>query len=340
MRTKKIALPFLFFLIISIFSSIILVTAQTPPPTNLTVTTNKQTNYDKYDPITLSGTLQYGSVSPSNALIGLEVDFPNAGGPLILRTVQTGSGTPSNLAEQINSAYPTNGQGGNQIGTVQNNAWAYFSVSVTDIDGKSYNGMVLAISLFDGNGVPLGFVSPTLSMGAGTTQTAYPEILIPSTAHSGTAYGYVDLYSTLPQNNGFPMAQELPFQFTISGGTPSSGPAPSTSSVAAGAYSLTFKLPKTPDSVFPKGAYKVYASSSYPAGQVVTAQTGFDVMLIGDFNFAQTVSGNDLLIFASAYINSHLTQSYNTLCDINGDGKVDSTDFFMFIAAYIQYWSP
>jgi hypothetical protein len=332
MRTKKIALPFLFLLILSIFSGVILVTAQST--VSLTVATNKQTTYNKYDPITLSGTLQYGSISPSNVLVGIQVNFPDDGGPMVLRTVETGSGALSGLPEQITSADSSN-LGGSPVSTVQNDATAYFTVSVADQDSQSHNNMQLAITIFDGNGVPLGIGLSTMSIAAGATQTITVSIPIPTTAHSGTAYGYADLYSGFPQNGGIPMAQEQSFQFTISGGTPSSGPAPTTASATAGAYSLTFKLPKT----CPDGAYQVYASASY-ANQDVTAQTGFNVLLIGDFDFAGVVNGNDLFIFAAAYINYYEGLPYNSLCDINNQGKVDATDFFLFVGAYIQYWSP
>jgi hypothetical protein len=336
MRTKKIALPFLFLIVLSILSSMLIVAAQSSTLT-LTVATNKQITYDKYDPITISGTVQYGVSSPANALVAIEVDYPSGGGPMVLRTVQTGSGTVSGLPEQISAAYPTSGGGGSQTGTVQNGELGYFSVTVTDLDSQAHSDMLLAVTIFDGNGVPIGISTSTLSLGAGATQTESVSIPIVTTAHSGPAYGYADLFSDLPSSAsaGVSLAQELPFQFTISGGTPSSGPAPTTSSPVAGAYSLAFKLPK----ICPDGAYQVYASASW-AGQSATAQTGFNVLLIGDFDFAGSVTGSDLFIFASAYINYWSGQSYNTLCDINGDGKVDSTDFFLFVAAYIQWWSP
>lgn len=338
MRTKKIALPFLFLIALSIFSSMLIAAAQSSTLT-VTVATNKQTTYNKYDPITISGTVQYGDISPASALVAIEVDYPSGGGPLVLRTVQTGSGTVTSLPEQISAAYPTSGLGGSQTGTVQNGELGYFSVTVNDLDSQEHDNMLLAVTIFDGNGVPIGISPPsTLSLGAGATQTESVSIPIPTTAHSGPAYGYADLFSNLPSSGGVPLAQEESFQFTISGGTPSSGPAPSTSSATAGAYSLTFKLPKAQDG-FPDGAYSVTASAAW-AGQTATAQTGFNVLLIGDFDFAGSVTGNDLFIFAGAYINYYTGQSYNTLCDINGDGKVDSTDFFLFVAAYIQYWSP
>ena len=340
MRIKKIALPFLFLIVLSIFSSILLVTAQTSTLT-LTVTTNKQTTYDKYDPITISGTLQLGSESPSNALIGVEVDYPSSTGlgPMVLRTVQTGTGTPTGVAEQITSAYPTSGLGGSQTTSFENGTEAYFTVDVTDLDSQAHNNMLLAVTIFDGNGVPLGVGTATMSMSAGGTQPAYVDIPIPVWAHTGTAYGYADLYSGLPSNPntpGTPMAQEESFQFTITGtSTPASGPAPTSSSTTAGAYSLTFKLPK----YCPDGAYQIYTSASW-GGQTAKAQTGINVLLIGDFDFAGSVTGEDLFIFAAAYIDYYNGQPYNTLCDITNQGKVDSTDFFLFVGAYIQWWSP
>ena len=336
MKTKKIALPFLFFLMISIFSSIVLVAAQSSTLT-VSVATDKQTTYDKYDPITISGTVQYGATTPANALVAIEVDLPSGGGPMVLRTVQSGSGTVSGLPEQISAAYPTSGIGGSQIGTVQNGELGYFSVIVEDLDSQAHNNMQLAITIFDGNGVPIGISTSTLSLGAGATQTESVSIPIPTTAHSGPAYGYADLFSSLPSSGGVPLAQEQSFEFTISGGTASSGPAPSTSSPTAGAYSLTFKLPKQ----CPDGAYEVYATATWADQSTTTASTtGFNVLLIGDFDFAGVVNGNDLFIFAAAYINYYTGQPYNTLCDINNQGKVDSTDFFLFVSAYIQYWSP
>jgi hypothetical protein len=337
MRTKKIAFPFLFLIVLSIFSSMLIAAAQSSTLT-VTVATDKQTTYDKYDPITISGAVQYGDISPASALVAIEVDFPSGGGPMVLRTVQTGSGTVTGLPEQISAAYPTSGLGGSQIGTVQNGELGYFSVTVTDKDSQPHNNMLLAIAIFDGNGVPLGLSTSTLSLGAGGTQTSSVGIPIPTTAHSGPAYGYADLYTALPSSNGVPLAQETQFQFTVSGGTPSSGPAPSTSSATAGAYSLTFKLPKQ----CPDGAYKVYATATW-AGQSTTtpSTTGFNVLLIGDFDFAGVVNGNDLFIFAAAYINYYQGLGItNSLCDINGDGKIDATDFFLFVSAYIQYWSP
>ena len=339
MRTKKIALPFLFFMLLSIFSSIFIVTAQST--LTLTVGTDKRAAYDKYDPITINGTVQYGAANPANVLVGVEVDPPNPTGaaidPIVLRTVQTGSGELSGLNEAISSAYPTNGQYGPQTGTVQNNELAYFTVSVTDTDNQFHSGL-LSLTIFDGNGVPIAIEKTTASIGPGGTQPTSFPVSIPAYAHAGNAYGYADLYTDLPKNGGIPMAQELSFQFTIAGGTPSSGPAPNTPITNAGNYNFSFRLPQ--NTYCSNGIYKVYATATY-ANLNTEAQATFDVLLIGDFNGAGSINGNDLFIFAAAYTNYYSGLGItNGLCDINNDGKIDSSDFFLFISAYIQYWSP
>ena len=346
MRTKKIALPFLFLLILSIFTSIILVTAQSS--LTVTVSTDKPTtmDYNKYDPITLNGTLMYGtSTYPDNGLVAIEVDYPSSSSVMVLRTVVTGSGPLSGMDEIITSAYPTSTFQGSQTSSFGNGTQAYFTVAVTD-QGLLANqnapiSMQLAITLFDGNGIPLGIQVEPILMSKGQAQTAYFQIAIPVTAHTGKAYGYVDLYSNLPHSDGVPMATEYPIQFTITGtSVPSSGPAPSTASASAGAYSFTFKLPSAHVTTFISGTYKVYATATYAGSNTQSPGTaGFTVRLIGDFTGAGTVTGNDLFVFASSYIDYYNNEPYNPLCDINHDGVINGEDFFLFVAAYVQYWS-
>src|SRR5208283_3485871 len=123
MRTKKIALPFLFLLILSVFSSIILVTAQTQT-LSVNVSTDKTTIYNNFDPVTLSGNVFYdGSGSPNTGLVAIEVDSP--AGPMILRTLQTGTTGIPNTPEEITSAYPTSSfEGTPQASSFQNGTQA------------------------------------------------------------------------------------------------------------------------------------------------------------------------------------------------------------------------
>lgn len=327
MKTKTISLSFLFILILS---SIALVHASNT--LNLSVTSDKAV-YNLYDPFTLSGTLSFNGISPSDGLVGIQIPYPTGGASMILRTIQTGTSQGFNQPEKITAAFSSDAAGITHVGTFLNGANGFFTLAVTNQDNQLHATLV-AISIYDGNGVPLGLATASVSIGTGATQPETLSIPIPPSAHAGTAYGYADVYTDWPQNGGIPLAQEQSFQFTISGGAPASGPAPSNSG-NAGTFSMAFTLPRN----IPTVSYHVYASSEY-SGIPGTASASFSIGgWIGDFNGDGKVDSNDFFIFLSAYITYYQGQSYNTACDLNHDGKMDSNDFFLFLGNYIQYWS-
>ena len=110
------------------------------------------------------------------------------------------------------------------------------------------------------------------------------------------------MYTDFPQNGGYPLAQENPSHSQSSGSNPAAGSAPSNSG-SAGVYSMTFTLPQIQDNT-PSGTYQVYASGSW-SGYYGTATTSFNVQLLGDFTGAGTVNSTDFFIFLSAYISSN-----------------------------------
>lgn len=331
MKTKIISLSFLFILIISSFA---LVHAQSPT-VNLTVTTNQTTTYDFYSPITLNGALSYNGENPSDGLVGIQVQFPSGGVPIVLRTIQTGTATEFSEPEKITSAYTSDADGNPVPPSFYSGTDGDFSMVVANQDDQLWTTLI-AISIYDGNGVPLGVYTAQVSVGADASQTETGSIPIPTTAHSGTAYGYADVYTNFPQNGGYPLAQEYPFTFTIVGSNPAAGSAPSNSG-SAGVYSMTFTLPQIQDNA-PSGTYQVYASGTW-SGYFGTATTSFNVQLLDDFTGAGSVTSTDFFIFLSAYISSNLRQSYNTACDLGGYGKINAADFFLFLSYYILYWS-
>jgi outer membrane protein assembly factor BamB len=69
------------------------------------------------------------------------------------------------------------------------------------------------------------------------------------------------------------------------------------------------------------------ADNTYVGGKVV-------VTIPGDFNGDGKVNPTDFVIFLAAYGFSRGQPAYNANCDINGDGKVNSTDFVIFLANY------
>ena len=51
------------------------------------------------------------------------------------------------------------------------------------------------------------------------------------------------------------------------------------------------------------------------------------------------VDSSDFFAFVDAYIEYHTTGYVNPAADFNHDGKIDATDFFDFLSASITYWS-
>ena len=89
----------------------------------------------------------------------------------------------------------------------------------------------------------------------------------------------------------------------------------------------------------PQAATTKYMLPGSWSGYFGTATTSFNVQLLDDFNGDGTVNSTDFFIFLSAYIASNTRQSYNTACDLGHHGKIDATDFFLFVSDYILYWS-
>jgi hypothetical protein len=191
----------------------------------------------------------------------------STGFPLTIRTVRTGSAVPFNLPAEITSAYLSDLAGNPRSGSVTVGALAYFTMNVANKNSGVLQ-MNISISLFDSNAVPIAQMNVPCSL---PSFGASPEVLgvpIPTSAHSGVAYGYADVYTSLPKDGGYPISLEKAFTFTITGGVLGSGDAPTTSG-STGDYSLTFRLPKD-NSV--DGTNTIYASVSH-GGETQKAST-------------------------------------------------------------------
>jgi hypothetical protein len=295
MKTKT-SLSFLFCLLTLSLTFTVLVNAQITPI--LTVSTDKQT-YNHYSAVTVSGTIQYNGLSPSDALVGLQIKDANQNN-LIIRTIRTGTSTPFNLPAETSSAYLSN-QAGQPLSnpTVQVGALGLFTMNLVNHQSATLN-MFITINIYDSNAVPIGAVGASVQLLGDTTGFAVVSLPIPTSAHAGLAQGYANIYTTWPSSGGVRIAHEKPFQFTITGGIAGQGKTP-TSSSDSGSYNLTFCLPKTT----PDGTYSVYTSSSYN-GAIGARSTTFTVKLVGDFTHNQVVDFDDLVAFLDSYI------KYNT----------------------------
>ncbi len=326
MKTKKL-LPFLFSLLVAL--SPLLVSAQ-QPNLSLTVATNKQ-EYCGYNPITISGSLKQNNNPISNGLVAIQIQ-DSQGKTLIIRTINTETATLPDVPIQITSAYLSDSSQ-NPKSTTKAGTLAYFAITLSNTDSMAHN-MIVAVCLFDSDGIPIGQISQPCALLAGKNSPAILGIPIPSWAHSGTVRCFANVYDDMPSNNGVPLAIERSFDFTLIAGATSKVNALS-SHYNQGAYGLTFCFPTMgPANV----RYTIYTSSVY-AGVTTTKSTSINCEF-GDFNSDGAVDYTDVFTFADSYIKyCSGSNDYNSLCNMNQDGKLDSEDFFRFVNTYITYWS-
>jgi len=88
-----------------------------------------------------------------------------------------------------------------------------------------------------------------------------------------------------------------------------------------GVYPVTYSV-RNSSSVNETTSILIVQSSSYP---------------LIDYYHNGTVNFNDVLYFATAYIQYYQTGYLNPACDLNNDGKLNFNDITLFIAAYVIY---
>ena len=93
------------------------------------------------------------------------------------------------------------------------------------------------------------------------------------------------------------------------------------------------------------GNYTITASvvpSDNSTATPITMSTGtVGITYMGDLNGDFEVDANDFFMFMNAYIIYYSHPSvFTATADFNHDGKIDANDFFAFMNAYIVYWSP
>ncbi len=344
--TKKMIMALLFCFMLIIPVTVTLVRAA---PT-LTLTAGSADNvmafnnvYDVYSTVTLTGSMFYNqytsSLYPNDGLVGVEVQ--NASGtPMVIRAISTGGTTPNSVDEYIDTAYLCD-EGGNKqtsvpLPTADNEVNPYYYVHVINNE-NSLVSMLVTVNIFDSNGVPIPLSYSTLQIGAFLSSYVKLPFLIPSWAHYGTAYAYVNVFSDWPINGGIPLGPEQTFQFTITGGTPFQGTPPTTNSLNGldQYFNFTFRLPKNSAT----GTYTAYYSANYN-GTAASQTTSFSVALLGDLNGDGRVNFNDVTLFVSDYL-SYFSPShtYFAAIDFSDSGKINFKDVTSFVNYYLIYWS-
>jgi hypothetical protein len=310
---------------------------------------NNPTQYpaDAYSLVTLNETMLYNDIEsityPSDGLVGVQIQDPN-GNTIVIRTLSTGNTVPYNIPASISQAYLSNGQE-QQISSIsipsQSNPiipMFYFTVAN---NLNTMQSMLVTLNVFDSNGVPIAEASQLMSgVPAYSSEGALVDFNIPSWAHYGTAYAYVDVYNTLPSQGGYPLGEEYSFQFTITGATAFQGIRPTTQSLngdPTNYFSMTFRLPQYTDLTL--GKYTAYSSTNYQsiAGSQTTT---FGVAELADVNGDGVVNFNDITTFVGLYINYFTNHVYSPQIDFIHNGSViNFNDVALFVGYYIQAWS-
>jgi hypothetical protein len=274
---------------------------------------------------------------PSDGLVGFEVK-DQTGATTIIRTIATGTTVSYNQPDFISSAYLSD-SGGNQITSIpiqSSGTMPEILVTVTNNQG-SQQSVIATFNLFDSNGVPIALGSQQMTIGSQSSNTALIPFQIPSWAHYGTAYAFVNVYNNWPSQGGVPQGVEKTFQFTITGGAAFPGTAPTTNNLNGiyHYYNFTYRLPKN----CALGTYTAYSSANYQNTPGAKSTT-FQVAQLGDLNADGAVNFKDISLFVSYYVNFYTQHTYTQSIDYNNDGKINFNDIQLFVKNYIFYWSP
>jgi hypothetical protein len=201
--------------------------------------------------------------------------------------------------------------------------------------------MVVTLNVYDSNGVPFPAASQIMpNVPAYTSQEATVNFDIPSSAHYGTAFACVSVFSAMPSQNGYPLGKEYDFQFTITGGTAFQGFQPTTQSEngsPTNCFGLEFRLPQYTDLTL--GTYTVYTTANYQ-GITGSQTTTFAVAELADVNGEGVVNFETVTYFVGAYINYFNNHVYTPQIDLIHNGSViNFEDVVLFVGYYIQAWA-
>lgn len=212
-------------------------------PLNITVLTNKKSYYLR-ETVDIKGNLTQDSSPVSNGLVAIEVRDPS-GLPVTFRTKPTGDVGSSGWPVDFTALYPCDGSGNPKYTfTVKETLCIYFAVKNYE---SMYHTITVAISLYDGNNIPLGVWIPVLSLRldpAGSSFQFFMATIIPEWAYPGNATIFANIFTKLPNDAGTPYCPEKTAVFEIKRNPDISyySAPPSVPPTANGTYLANFKL--------------------------------------------------------------------------------------------------
>lgn len=317
---KTIQNPLFFILILT---SALIVHAQ-PLNLNLTVETDKPSYYFG-QPITIYGNLTSNDTPITDALIALEIDYPE--GVLILRTLNTGTPPTQQPTIEILNAYPSNSTGYPQ-NEFPLKSLAYFTITLKNNNLFESLQVLVGLTLFDSAKVPLSTTAANLLIHENQTLTIIMGAPISQKAYIGNATAYITAFKDWPRNGGTPYTNERTTTFNITG-TGSQGTPPPEPNIPAN-YNLTFKISEFEAA---RGTYTIYVTTEYYGEYAQNTKT-FQVKIPGDINDDGKVDGKDAGILAYSWGSKTGDPNYNPNADLYQDGKIDGKD----ASIMAKYW--
>lgn len=315
MRDLTLNFPSIFLVLIIVISCVSHVAAD--PDVYITVETNEQT-YFAGEVVTIFGNLTQDETQVTDALIGIQVNDAQDN-TVSIRTRSTGT-TPSSWSITITELISCD-QSGNPKDAFIKGTFAYFKVTVKNLNTISERFVRVTINLYDSTQVSFGIAWIGTTVGPNKEFTYLTSIPIPSEASTGAAYAFANAYNKWPKENGIAYCGEEFVNFTITDGASSSssnGYVNSQSLSSEGTYELTFRLRSKPG----LGDHTVYASYYQ-----TLATTTFDVVwLFTDIDRNGEVDIFDIASVAKAYGAEPSHQNWNPKLDLDGSGLVDIFD--------------
>ena len=218
--------------------------------------------------VEISGNVTFNGQPTDGGLVGIQVEDP-LGVTTTIRTIPSGTDLNEFWPLEITEFTPCD-DSGNPKQIFYREEWAWFKVTVKN-PGVTDRTVLITITVYDNDTIPLGVKSTQLTILAGATTTFIPAIWVPNWAKNGSGTAYANIYSTWPKLGGRPYCPEAATTFAIreSEYTQEKPAQPPFPTIQNGTYSTQFRL--SPEPI--PGEYSVSVSAWYKGYKAETTTT-------------------------------------------------------------------